>query len=91
MKCRFLAAPMAESQRKQGEVKTVDEAAHEKAERYTLGLFFFGGIAIVALMFWIAGFLSNGDQDPINAPLVVGIGAAIPATFFFIMSKKLAP
>lgn len=80
---------MAESQRKvDGDTRTVDEKAQAAHDRNTLLFFVFAGIAAVAGMFWIAGFLSQGDQSPLNGSLYTLVGAGAVATVFYFLTRK---
>lgn len=90
MKHAQVAAAMAESQRHIERVQTVDEKAQAAHDRNTLLFFLFAGIAAVAGMFWIAGFLSQGANSPLNPPLYVLLGSGVVAAVFYVLTRKTA-
>ncbi|MGB1585528.1 MAG: hypothetical protein ACPHID_00590 [Thermoplasmatota archaeon] len=90
MKRVQVAATMAESQRKNESAAVVsNEDAQAAHDRNTLLFFLFAGIAVVAGMFWIAGFLSGGNGgNALNPPLyVMAVCGAIGAVFYFLTRK----
>ena len=90
MKWTQVGATMAESQRNVDQVgPTVDEQAQAAHDRNTLLFFLFAGIAVVAGMFWIAGFLSGGNGgEPLNPPLYVLAASGAVATVFYFLTRK---
>ena len=81
---------MAESKRNIEHVSAVGEDERQtQRDRYTLLFFGFGGIAVVALMFWIAGFLSGQADEAVNPPLFVAAGGGVLALVFYLLFKRV--